>query len=593
MILYLPCSRFRIRYTLSSGTPYSNLDRLLLRSISEGAQTVEELSEIFKLHNSLLVQSLVGLIQAGWIALGESPETQFVLTVHGKTAIENNQVPKSIVFRPDSTDILLERVTGCLIPAREVTYRNRVDLDIDTPWDHPQVLQPVISKKSLEEGEVQYLLPRRLGERLHWINNIIKISRDFEYIPLDVDIKRGLLVNFPSHRSLFLHEKVIDFAKKAYQQEEDEKLELDEQSLSLPLRPMGESIFKLPSNIFSMSWTNDTLLSDVEDMSSSLLNALERASTYLLIASREMSISTIQEIEEKLVMALKRGVILDILWGNNADIESLNCLQKLAITARQENYQGKLTFNKDTCNFNATLIIFDNDEAVFEAIVSNYDWLSSPIRYGEIAIAEFGLRVHHLEIIASLARSIAGFANEITSNHMHAFVNRWKRIASELPSNIRLDGENAKSGDNLVQLQLVQSANDHLNALLKFNERATNRFYVLSSLVNNRGKRRIAGISKNSDSDIKTFAIVGFDNSETKPIEIVGDDGFQMCGELNSNVIVSDDAVCISSCPPLLTSNPGREEKNLGIIIYSQICAQSISDQIDVSFFPKANKTTI
>jgi len=56
MLLFLPCNRFRVYYTLSIGTPYSNLDRLILRSVGGGVRTLEGLTDVFKLNSNILIQ---------------------------------------------------------------------------------------------------------------------------------------------------------------------------------------------------------------------------------------------------------------------------------------------------------------------------------------------------------------------------------------------------------------------------------------------------------------------------------------------------------------------------------------------------------
>lgn len=582
MQLYLPCSRFRVRYILSIGTPYSKLDRLILRSVNNGVHTVEELSDVFKLNNSVLVQSLVTLIQAGWLALGDSSEVQFSLTSQGTQAINTKQIPKSIIYRKETTEILLEHVSGCLIPRGEVLYRNFRDLDIEEPWSHPQVLRTEVTKKSPEQGEVQNLLPRRSGERLHWIQDIQRISKGFECIPLDVDVENGKIVNFPSHRSLLLQEKIMGYAEEIMRQQQNPGFHLiKKKKLSLTPKDMEESVFALPQDTYELSWSQTNLLTDSQEMSASLLGVFEQAYKYLLIASREMSISFIKEIEEPLLRAVKRGVRVSMLWGNCADQESLDYLGKLAYKVELEDLAGQLSYNKESCKFNAALVLFDKEKLIFEAIIGNHDWLSSSKQ--NIVLPDIGFRICHPEIAASLARIVGGYASEISSHSMQELANQWKRIAADI-SSTPIDVNNYSGGENEpIQVRLVQSTSDHLNAFLEFAEFSSKRFYVLSGSLDSTGKRRLAGNSKFCDPEVQSIAVVGLSENSSNPNKAPELDCLYEYKGLNTNVIATDNAVCITSSPPLLGMDLIRAERNLGIVIYGREFAKTVLDQIEKS----------
>lgn len=585
MQLYLPCSRFRVRYILSIGTPYSKLDRLILRSVNDGVHTVEELSEIFKLNNSVLVQSLVSLIQTGWLALGDSPEVQFSLTGQGIQAINTKLIPKSITYRQENAEIILEHVTGCLIPKGEVIYRNFRDLDIEEPWSHPQVLRTEVTKKSPEQGEVQNLLPRRSGERLHWIQDIQRISKGFECVPLDVNIENGKIVNFPSHRSLLLQEKIIGYAEEMRRQQQDPSFQFNRgKKLYLVQKNKEESVFTLPPDTYELNWNLNNLLTDSQEMLASLFGVFEQAYKYLLIASREMTTNFIKEIEEPLLMAIKRGVKVSILWGNRAEPESLDYLGKLAYKVDQAGFVGQLSYNKESCKFNASLVLFDKEKSVFEAIIGNHDWLYSSKQ--NTILPEIGFRVSHPEIMASLARIVGGYADEIDSHSMKELANQWKRIAADI-SSTPLEVENSVDNENeLIQVRLVQSTSDHLEALLELAEFSTKRFYILSDSIDSTGKRRLAENSKFRNPEVKSVAVVGTSKISSSPSKALETGYLYEQAGINTNVIATEKAICITSYPPLLGMDLMRAERNLGIVIYGGGFAKTILDQIDQLILP-------
>ena len=65
MIVLIPVSRFRVRYEVAAGFPYSQLDSLVLRAVGEGSTSLEKLVETFQVHPRLLIQSLVTLTHTG------------------------------------------------------------------------------------------------------------------------------------------------------------------------------------------------------------------------------------------------------------------------------------------------------------------------------------------------------------------------------------------------------------------------------------------------------------------------------------------------------------------------------------------------
>src|SRR5690348_12689916 len=112
MILLIPLSRFEVPYEVGKGRPYSKLEALILRAIEEGAGTLDALRAAFAVHPRLLIEALVTLTQAGWLAVSNEPGRSFVITAEGKQALEVGGVPESLQTWSDETYVLMERLTG-------------------------------------------------------------------------------------------------------------------------------------------------------------------------------------------------------------------------------------------------------------------------------------------------------------------------------------------------------------------------------------------------------------------------------------------------------------------------------------------------
>ena len=81
MIVLIPVSRFRVAYEIARGRPYSRLERRVLEAIADGGATLHALTTTFKVHERLLIESVVTLVNVGWVAVTGGAEATFVLTV--------------------------------------------------------------------------------------------------------------------------------------------------------------------------------------------------------------------------------------------------------------------------------------------------------------------------------------------------------------------------------------------------------------------------------------------------------------------------------------------------------------------------------
>src|SRR4051794_4206098 len=79
VILLIPLSRFFVNYEVACGRPYSKLEALILRGVEQGVGSLDELHQTFCIHRRLLIEALVTLTQAGWLAVGSTPGKSFVL----------------------------------------------------------------------------------------------------------------------------------------------------------------------------------------------------------------------------------------------------------------------------------------------------------------------------------------------------------------------------------------------------------------------------------------------------------------------------------------------------------------------------------
>ena len=212
MITLVPVSRFCITYEVAAGRPFSQLERLILRAIREGTTDLVELQKTFEVHPRLLIEALVTLTHAGWLAVGSVDREGFVLTAEGSEAAGSDRPPSTTEVSTRQAFVVMERLTGALISNEEVRFASRKDLD--RVWEQAVRLPAEVADNRLDEGQVQHLLPRRKGEWVRWIGPIDMMSKNAHWLPVNVDLDSGAVVGLPDAWTSRLRSSVVAGAQR-------------------------------------------------------------------------------------------------------------------------------------------------------------------------------------------------------------------------------------------------------------------------------------------------------------------------------------------------------------------------------------------
>ena len=136
MIVFIPISVFRVPYEVAAGRPYSYLERLVLEAVSQDTREMEGLCDIFGVHRRIVIEVLVTLMYAGWIALearAEGTGNQYCITQAGIRAIESSKgaqkvLPAATAIRKASISVVMERTLGQIARNSEVIWHPRANL---------------------------------------------------------------------------------------------------------------------------------------------------------------------------------------------------------------------------------------------------------------------------------------------------------------------------------------------------------------------------------------------------------------------------------------------------------------------------------
>lgn len=576
MIALIPVNRFRVKYEVAVGRPFSRFEQLILRAIQGGVNDVEQLQGIFEVHPRLLIEGLVTLTQAGWIAIGGTDQKGFVLTSEGRDAAGSETPPKTTAVYSRRTVLVMERVTGSLLGREDVRPRNRRELkDI---WDDCLRMSPEVFDNRLSDDQVQFLLPLTSDERIRWIGPIDLISKEYNWVPASVDVEAGTVIGLPEEWKHRFQDSVLLAARRFSANISDEarsrKWRVSGFSASRA-EPVDSDSGRVSRNEWAASIHRDDLCLTGGEHERLLAEALDRARTSLFIASAFATADKLTSLRPKLEAALSRGVNVDLLWGYTTETQAegraaVDALKKLAYDAKHDGLTGVLRFNPGGSGSHAKLLMWDTDSG-FLACVGSYNWLSA--RFDEANDGEATnatVRLSSAGAVGALARCAAALWSAVQSERLSSTGDRWRRIAAaqeSLPEPLPAVPTNAA-----VHILLDRN---HEQLFREWMRTAQTRLLVASQTVGpTTFNRLISGdVARPAGFEFEIFyadgdpAFVG----DPRLVDLV-----QRCRgtlrrrpKLHAKVIVSDASSCITSYNFLSADPFGKFKQNreLGVVI--------------------------
>lgn len=440
MIVLVPLARFRVRYEVATGRPFSGFERLILAAVARGATRLEELGETFAVPARLLVEGLLTLTHAGWLAEGAEG---FVLTSEGKVAADSGQSSSVVEVSSKVAYVVMERTTGAVVANSEVVFASK--RDFGERWEDAVRLAPDAGQQRLDEGQVQHLLPRRPGEWVRWVDSIELVSRDAYWLPVNVDITGGSVVGLPAAWAFQLRHQVVGEARRraASRSPAAQRATWD---IPEPSRTGADGEKSRPLHGGRREWSvgpDEIDLAIGTEAHEGIARSVLREADVVLIAS-PVSGRGLDFMAAPLEEALRRGATIDLLWGG-VDLASdqtshvLDRLRQLAFDARTAGAGGRLSFNDVPSQSNARALIWraGND---YGACVGSYDWLAAHGDRPAVVCDGISVTVVAPRAVAAVTRCICAFWAAMDSTLASA-PDRWRRVAAELEAESSRDGD--------------------------------------------------------------------------------------------------------------------------------------------------------
>lgn len=436
MIVLVPVSRFRVPYETASGRPYSGLEKAVLSAVADGGATLASLKAAFRVHERLLVEASVTLITEGWIAVVGGPETQFALTAAGNRALSSDHDPVSVTVAPAGPQtIVMERITGQV--ARHADARSWRKSDLGSVMRDAVVMRERIFRNSLDEAQVQKLLPRSQGQWVRRIGPISLTSRQTHFVAVEADVGGRRVQGLPPDWHGVLADQVLQYARSVEQTCGDADFAAEQRrpraGRAASISPKISDVpGATPNRTTTLRVSRGDVIQDATAHGAALAIAFANARTSLALASPISDETAFRQVAEQAADAVRRGVHVHLLFGTVASETSARSLVAAAneIGYRADNNGGRarLRARNEPTSSGASLLIYDDPTGRLVALIGDHPWLSSDAPRTQST----GLIVTQQSLCADLARAVSSLwlGRSLGDSRWASSAERWKGLAT-------------------------------------------------------------------------------------------------------------------------------------------------------------------
>jgi cardiolipin synthase len=407
----VPVFRGKRRFHLLKGRPWSPVEHLILQALVNSPRTAAALATGSGLPRRLVIEALIRLMRADWVELSfQAAGTLFQATPAGRDKATLDELPSEPKALTRWMTFVIDRVTG-------MTFRGR-----ELPIFEKHVVQQRAEKEKIVWLEASSAVfqeePRAIfSALLEEDETIVDVDaagdRLADRIAL-VLVRNGKVEGLP-RSAVELEKAVLDAASKASSiSSSSETLTVKP---SVAARPIDE-IMPTPRPISFQS--SDVILGG-EAHETAFVNLLKRARHRVIIHSTFVSQSSLDFANPFIVDAARRGVRVDILWGQNEDKPEVQATRELLAVTRKKlsalSLDSLVTIHHFSTNSHAKILIADDGHLGRDvAIVGSCNWLYSGFKSFEasIRLRDPEVVADVLDIVADLSRGRGGIWKPIT-----------------------------------------------------------------------------------------------------------------------------------------------------------------------------------
>lgn len=420
----VPVLRGKLNVLLDKGRPWSLIEHLILECLATRSSSAAELAERGQIPRRVVIESLIRLMRAGWVQFVKHEKVMnFSVTEAGREVAFSSELPNFSKRLRKPISFIVDQVVGQVFRNREWFVEAEGVIHERTKNDHLIWIQPEKEGLRMDPGAFAATL-LEYDEKLI---DAASAGASRKYALLTV--RDGIIENFPERDLPELRSIVLEAARSAPSSGKPE-----------------QKLFSVPGIVAASGMTeteNRRIAFDLKDLildgeahRKTLIEVIESAESRIYIHSTFISATNFLDLFPHMKVAIKRGVQIHVLWGQNDDPEQLTSSRRAISTLREDNRirdaNGSITIHPFSTKSHAKLIVADSKvDGKFMALVGSCNWLSSGFHSYEASV-----RLRDPQIVADVVDKFARLVcaeNGIWSDLATDFVN-LSRLLRKQPS---------------------------------------------------------------------------------------------------------------------------------------------------------------
>lgn len=375
-----PVLRGRRRFHVEKGRRWSLVEHLMLDAVARKPTSAAELSEKSKLPRRIVVEAFIRLMRVGWVEIVGSSEAGpiFDVTAPGRAQAGVNELPAATVNQPRWMGFIIDQVAGSVFRGRELSARHRNAVSkspgssalvfLDRSGHHFE--DDLAEIFAAMEGDDEVIVnvdddPGKLTERY-----------------AVVTVTDGAIEGLPARASPTLRAAILAKAKAAAEAAAGtpgvDKAPLTAEVVLPSRRPCEPALFD-----------QGDLILDGQAHRAALELALRHAREQVIVHSTFISEEAVRAALPMLLGAAA-GTKIHILWGQEDEKTSTSSSRRAAeILQRLVGDAGRaedIIVHRFTTRSHAKLLIADDGQGRWSAMVGSCNWLASPFDSFEASV---------------------------------------------------------------------------------------------------------------------------------------------------------------------------------------------------------------
>jgi cardiolipin synthase len=573
----IPVVKGKRRFHLDKGRPWSVVEHALLAAVVTEARAVDALASQADLPRRLVLEILIRLMRAGWIVLDQGPAgVTFSASAEGKAVVDQDELPSVRKRIKRWMNFVVDRVTGTVYRSREL------------PFYEKHVLQQRAERERLvwmEPRDIAFDGPASLVSTL--------LADDEKFIemepagdrPVDryalVTVHNGKVDGLPTRAPGELSELVLQAARNAPREPAGEG---SPTYTPAPPRPYKDRDLPAPMRgIFEF----DDLILGGKEHEEVFLESIRRANRRLIIHSTFIAEAKFALVRPLLHDAVKRGVLIDILWGEDDEKTDSKATNATVRRLRQEvaaagHYSSLRLHSFSTRSHSKIIVADDGSGDRFFAVVGSCNWLSSGFESFEASV-----RLRDPQLVAGVLDQLA----ELTcgsDGHWTELTNDIARMANESRHRKILTGARA-------ELTIVLGP-QHAQYVREARDRAVNRLFVTSHRFGSAHRAAIIvpAIAAAEKRGIQAKVYYGMASGNVSPgdairlTQVAAEYGVQIRPvrepRLHGKILAWDDDSLLLTSQNWLSADPSEANlrREIGVFIRSQGAARYAIERFEM-----------